>query len=62
MENFDPLKWLAKNKDIVSFHQIEKILAIPQSTIHKAVSGERDLPDKHAERLRPFLIDRFKIQ
>lgn len=62
MENFDPLTWLAKNKDIVSINKIEKILDIPQSMLFRAVKGERNLPDKYVERLSPFLKDRFLIK
>jgi hypothetical protein len=62
MENFDPLTWLSRNKDIISVHKIEKILNIPQSMLSRGITGERNLPEKYVERLRPFLIDRFNIK
>jgi len=49
------LDFLKKFEHILSFLAIEKELGIPQSTLHKAVTGVRPLPEKWHPVLKNYL-------
>tara|TARA_R110002020_G_scaffold475112_1_gene708642 strand:+ start:26607 stop:26795 length:189 start_codon:yes stop_codon:yes gene_type:complete len=59
MKNSDILQTVKENKDILSIHTIEKILAMPEGTLLKAVNGSRSLPTKWRSPLENFIISRF---
>jgi transcriptional antiterminator len=49
--NSDTIVAFLQQRPLISIHQLEDRLGIPQSTIAKAVKGVRNIPEKHQEGL-----------
>lgn len=56
--NKDELKqWLQNNKGLVNYSKIEKILGIPNKTLNRFESGERDMKDQYVGLVSNFIIN-----
>lgn len=55
------IKWLQKNKKLLSIRAIEQCLKMSDSTLIKAVNGSQKLPKKWENKLNKFIKELVSI-